>query len=304
VIVTYNSEDVIHSCLDALNRHAPETPVTIVDNASTDRTPEAVRRRAGVEVLAQATNRGFAGAVNLGFRATREECVLLLNPDVRLAAPLARLAEACTIHGLAAGVLTDQSGRPQRGFTIRRLPTPAALAFELLGVNRVWPFNPVNRRYRYLDRDLSQAGPVEQPAGAFLMVRRDVWERLGGFDERFHPVWFEDADFCGRALRQGFRIELVPSVRAVHLGGHSVRRLPPGSRARFWYASLLEYAAGQFSPMEYRAVCLAALCSAVPRMIAGILKERSFSPVTTWIEILSSAGRRLVSPENAANRPG
>ncbi len=119
----------------------------------------------------------------------------------------------------------------RRGFTIRRFPTPLTLWFELCGFNRLWPSNPVNRRYRYLDRDLEQAGPVEQPAGAFLMFRRDVWERLGGFDEGFYPVWFEDVDFCRRAADAGYRIEYVPQVEAEHLGGHSVGQISEGCRA-------------------------------------------------------------------------
>jgi GT2 family glycosyltransferase len=57
-------------------------------------------------------------------------------------------------------------------------------------------------------------GLVEQPAGAFLMTRRDVWDQLGGFDQDFHPVWFEDVDFCRRAAEAGYRIQYVPRVRA------------------------------------------------------------------------------------------
>ena len=68
---------------------------------------------------------------------------------------------------------------------------------------------------------------MEQPAGAFLMTRRDVWEHLGGFDESFHPVWFEDVDFCRRALDAGYRIEYVPSVQAATLGGIPVNQICP-----------------------------------------------------------------------------
>ena len=123
-----------------------------------------------VKLIANRDNRGFAGAANQGFAVTTGDPILLLNPDVRLRTPLAPLIEACQEHGLAAGQLTGSDGRVQAGFTIRRFPTPASLAFELLGINRLWPRNAVNRRYRYLDRDLNLEGPVEQPAGAFLMV--------------------------------------------------------------------------------------------------------------------------------------
>ena len=301
VIVTYNSEQVIEACLGALAEMAPEACALVIDNASADAT---VERSRGVEIVVNTENRGFAAAVNQGFRATAGECVLLLNPDVRLRSGIGPMVQACLDNGLAAGLLTDDAGRPQRGFSIRRLPTPTALAFELLGLNRLWPSNPVNRRYRCADLDLERAGPVEQPAGAFLMIRRDVWERLGGFDEAFHPIWFEDVDFCRRAIQAGYGIEYVPWVRAAHSGGHSVGQVSLGCRTKVWYASLLKYAAKHFRTTGYRAVCLAAVASTVPRMVAGMILERSLTPIPTFLDILSFAGRRLVSHARAAERPG
>lgn len=271
------------------------TPV-VVDNASSDDTVERARARTGVRLIANRDNRGFAAAVNQGAReAGQAEFLLLLNPDARLTTPLDDLIEASRLHGLAAGKLVGEDGRPQKGFTLRRFPTPAALVFELFGINRLWPGNAVNRHYRYLDRDLDQPGPVEQPAGAFLMARRDVWERLGGLDEQFHPVWFEDVDFCRRAADAGYRIEYVPSVTALHAGAHSVRQVPRACRAMYWCDSLLRYAVKHFSPFAYRGVCVAVMASAVPRMIAGIIQERSLAPAAMYFKIVKLASRRLVS---------
>lgn len=288
------------SCLDALAEMAPDVTAAVIDNASTDRTVEQVRRRAAVnprvQLVANRDNRGFAGAVNQGFATTTgADPILLLNPDVQLRTPLTPLIEACQEHGLAAGQLTTRLGQPQAGFTIRRFPTAVSLAFELLGINRLWPGNPANRRYRYLDRDLNREGPVEQPAGAFLMIRRDVWEHLEGFDEAFHPVWFEDVDFCRRAAGAGYRIEYVPQVRAEHLGGHSVRKLPSARMEQYWYVSLLSYAAKHFRPWPYRGVCLAAVLSTVPRTVAGIVREWNLNPVVSGYKIMRLAVKRLVS---------
>ena len=273
---------------------APELAAVVIDNASSDGTVERATRR-HAQTLANAENRGFAGAVNQGFRTTTADLVLLVNPDVRLRSPIGDLIEASQQYGLAAGQLTDSEGQPQAGFSIRRFPTAAALAFELLGVNRLWPGNAVNRRYRYLDRDLRQGGPVEQPAGAFLMIRRDVWNQLGGFDESFHPVWFEDVDFCLRASKAGYRIEYVPKVQAEHTGGHSVGKLDRARRQVYWYDSLLRYAAKHYGNFGYRGVCLAAGVSSVPRTVAGMIQERSLSPVVSCFKILYLTGRRLVS---------
>jgi N-acetylglucosaminyl-diphospho-decaprenol L-rhamnosyltransferase len=282
------------SCLDALAEMAPGVGVTVVDNASSDQTLKNIGQRAGVKIIANRENRGFAGAVNQGFRETHTDQILLLNPDVRLKTSVVALVEACQEHGVAAGQLTGSDGRAQAGFTIRRLPTPASMIFELLGFNWLWPGNPVNRGYRYLDRDLNQGGPVEQPAGAFLMIRRDVWERLGGFDESFHPVWFEDVDFCRRALDSGYRIEYVPQVRAEHTGGHSVKKLSPVRMQEYWYDSLIRYAGKHFRPWQYWGVCLAAVFGTVPRMVAGMIREKNFNPVVSYFKIMRFAGKRLV----------
>jgi GT2 family glycosyltransferase len=298
--VTYNSAPVIEACLEALQRYAPEFAVIVVDNASSDDTMEKVRRFENVCGINNKANAGFAAAVNQGVRlADGADVIMVLNPDVEITASLAPLTEACRTHGMAAGQLTDVQGRPQAGFTIRSLPTAAALIFELFGLNRLWPSNPVNRRYRRLDRDLEQPGPVEQPAGAFLTIRRDVWERLGGLDEDFYPVWFEDVDFCRRAIDSGCRIEYIPSVKARHHGGHSVGALSAGCRAVYWCDSLLRYAAKHFRAVQYRGVCVAVPLSSVPRGLAGIIKERNLELLSVSMRIAGAAAWRLLSRQSA-----
>jgi GT2 family glycosyltransferase len=297
VIVTFNSEAVIESCLSALAEKAPQVSAIVIDNASADRTLERVQAFPHVRVIANQQNRGFAGAVNQGFRATDANHVLLLNPDVTLLTAVDLLVEASDRHGLSAGQLVDRRGQPQKGFTIRRLPTAAALMLETLGLNRLWPNNPVNRHYRYLDRDLDLGGIVEQPAGAFLMTRRDVWEHLDGLDEQSHPVWFEDVDFCNRAIKTGYTIEYVPLVRASHEGGHSVGSLKAGCRTLYWCASLLKYAAKYLSTWENRGIRLTLILGSLPRLGLSVIRERSFVPATTWVEVVRLAVRRRGKPD-------
>lgn len=304
IIVTFNSEAVIGACLDALTKMAPHVKPVVIDNASSDGTLGVVGERAHISVIANTENRGFAAAVNQGISATDAEYCLLLNPDANLLTAVDALVLASEKYGLSAGQLLDFDHHAQAGFTIRRLPTPASLIFELFGINRLWPGNPVNRRYRDLDRDLNVPGPVEQPAGAFLMFQRDVWKTLGGFDESFYPVWFEDVDFCKRALDRGERIEYVPSVQALHQGAHSVGLIPPGTRALYWCVSLTRYAAKHFHSTGYRSVCLAVVLSSFPRMVARMIQDRSLPSVSTYRKIVRFAGLCLFSPGRSAARGG
>ena len=259
VVVTHNSAEVLAACLEsALERSGN---VVVVDNLSADNTCQ-VARRYPVQLIANQENRGFAAAVNQGAGALRTELILLLNPDARLLTPLEPMMDRLRQPGVGAvgGRLVDEQGRDQTGFAIRRFPTPAALICESLGLNRLWPGNPVNKRYRALDADLSVSQETEQPAGAFLMFKRAVWQSLGGFDERFYPLWFEDVDFLRRTSKAGYRIWYEPAACAAHTGAHSIRNLQPSDRQRFWYGNLLRYASFHFqSALVVRLVALAVL---------------------------------------------
>lgn len=283
---------------------APSVQPVVIDNASSDGTLEQVRTHTNVKLIANAENRGFAAAVNQGVRAVNADVYLLLNPDAYLRTGLDPLIGAARRHGLAAGKLIGPTGTPQKGFTIRRFPTPATLWLELLGLNRLWPSNPVNRRYRYWDRDLDAEGPVEQPAGAFLAFHRAAWSQLGGFDEGFYPLWFEDVDFCVRAAQSKLQPYFVPEVAAEHEGGHSISRIAAGPRQVYWCVSLLRYAAKHFGSPAYRGICLAVLFTSVPRTVAGMIREHSLSPIRSCINIVWFAGRSLVSGRGTRAVPG
>ena len=261
-----------------------------MDNASLDQTVAVARSVEGVCVIANRENLGFAGGVNRGFRATTARFLLLLNPDVELATTLEPLITACEQHGMATGRLLDhRTGKVQRGFNIRSFPTPGALIFEILGTNRLWRSNPVNRRFRYLDRDPEAEGLADQPAGCFLMTRRDIFEELGGFDEGFHPIWFEDTDYCRRAADLGFRAMYLPGVAACHRGGHSIALVDPGCRVVQWYVSLLRYAAKHFGWFGYRGVTAAVILGSIPRMIVGWVsgrESRGLRQLTTYGRIV------------------
>ena len=198
-------------------------------------------------------------------------------------------------HKHNAAVLVGRDGQPQVGFSIRRFPTPAALTFEVLGLNRLWPRNPVNRRYRCLDLDPDQPAEVDQPAGAFLMLRRQVWRQLHGFDEDFYPLWFEEVDFLRRAREQGYSIRYVPAAIARHRGGDSIRQLSAGCRQLYWYGSLLKYASKHFGPLDRRLVCVAVVFGSLLRMLMDMVVERSLNPIATYGKLIRLAFEFLLS---------
>lgn len=296
VVVTYNSEQVIGACLDSCLALGSAADVLVVDNNSADGTLSEVRKRPGVRLIANTENRGFAGGVNQGCSALNTEHVLLLNPDAVLQTSLGPLLDALDdpAVGATTGMLIGPDGKSQHEFHLRKLPTPAVLLFEILGINRLWPSNPVNRRYRSAGVPTAIC-EVEQPAAAFLLIKRTAWLGAGGFDERFYPVWFEDVDFCKRLREAGFRILYVPGVTARHQGGHSAASMRWETRHKAWYGSLLRYVAKHFSPSARRIIALSVLLGSLVRSMGEVLVLRSLKPMTAYISVVRLASLYLRS---------
>jgi GT2 family glycosyltransferase len=293
VIVTYNSAAEIGACLEAALASGAE--VLVVDNASTDGTVAEVTRR-GARLIANSVNRGFAAAVNQGFSALKQQCILLLNPDAILQTSLEPLRLACALPRAAGagGFLLDRAGQPQTGFMVRQLPRPIDLILEALVLNRILPGNPVNRRYRAMGLDYREEQVVGQPAGAFLIVRRDVWNELGGFDESFHPLWFEDVDFCRRAADRGYYFYFEPKAVAKHTGAHSISLLNVELRRFYWYRNLLRYSARHFGYLAFRGVCLGVITGCLARAVAGSLAACNLQPMTSYRRVVRFACRCLI----------
>jgi GT2 family glycosyltransferase len=294
VVVTYNSEREIGRCLDSL---PAGLETVVVDNASQDGTRREVASRPAVKLIANPWNRGFAAGANQGIGVLDCDLVLLLNPDAELVCGLDSLASQFTVADVAGagGKLVGDDGRSQAGFMVRRLPTPWTLVFETLGLNRLWPGNPVNRRYRCFDLDPDAEASVEQPAGAFLMIRREVWRQLGGFDESFYPVWFEDVDFAQRVAMAGYKMRYSPLTVAKHSGGHSVAQLPRSTRDLHWCGSLLEYAVKHFTRSEALAVCTSVAVGSVLRAILTPSRGKPLEATVSCVRMIQLAGAVFLS---------
>lgn len=273
IVVTYNSSAHVEGCLR--NLAAIPWERIVVDNASQDDTVALASRIPGTSVLANSENRGFAAAANQGVQAARGELLLLLNPDVLPEPGAVETLGACLAAdgaGAAGGRLLNGDGSTQVGFVTRGLPTLATALAEILLLNRVFPRNPINRRYRCLDLDYEQAAEVEQPPGACLLFRRRAWADLGGFDERFFPIWFEDVDFCRRLRTRGWKIVYEPRARFRHLGGRSVATLSTRAYQLYWYQSQLRYFRKHHGRSAVAFLRAGILAGMVLRMAATLLR--------------------------------
>src|SRR5271166_4362658 len=265
IIVTFNSAGSIGACLEAL-----------AQDDTVQRVEECVAWHE-LRLLTNNRNLGFAAAANQGACVGTGDVLLVLNPDA-IAEPggvkaLSQCMES-THAGAAGATLLASDGKPARGFAFRLLPTLATFLCEAMLVNQLWPRNPVNRRYRCLDADYSQPQEIEQPAGACVAITRKTWDELGGFDEQFFPVWFEDVDFCKRLLEDGGRILYCPSARFRHSGAHSVSKLSLRDKQVFWYTNMLRYSRKNFSHGQVRLLRAGIVAGMLLRSTAALLGAR------------------------------
>jgi GT2 family glycosyltransferase len=248
VVVTSNTRSLTLRCAAAVLTPGagPLVHLIIVDNASSDGTAEAILERwPEATVLRNEANVGFASACNQGARAGESDYILFLNSDAfPRPGALARVVsflQSHPEHSAAAGLLVDVgTDRPQVGFAVRGLPTLTTQIALLVGLERLWPGNPVSRRQTLPNFDYGATQDVAaQPAGACLACPRASFEAVGGFDEAFY-YWFEDVDLVLRLQERG-PVALVHDAVFDHVGGGTFSRWHRPQVIRARYASLLYF---------------------------------------------------------------
>ena len=229
ITVTYSPGDTLETFVDSLAPNGfPPGRVLVVDNGSTDGAPEAVAASHDEVTLVRSPgNVGYGRAVNLGTTSATsdERWYLICNPDV-VATP-----------GTVGALLAAGRENPRAGALGPRVldpdgtiyPSARALPSIRTGIGHallsgVWPSNPWTRRYQQRDVSKSEStAAVGWLSGAFLLVRREAFEAVGGFDPDFF-MYFEDVDLGRRLARAGWSNLFVPDAEVMHIGGESTAR--------------------------------------------------------------------------------
>jgi hypothetical protein len=228
VIVSFNTRAELEACLASLASAPPSTPhaITVVDNASSDGTVEALRSRwPDVRLIPSDRNIGFAAANNLGIRDADTEFVLLLNSDTLVpAGAIDTLVRALRADAGAAAVgprLVGADGRPEISFGPMMGPFNE-LRQKTLGrlYDRRWP-----AAVRLVARMTRRPHRPDWVSGACLLVRRADALAAGLLDPRYF-LYAEDVDFCAALRSLGRHILFTPEADIVHLRGASGRSRP------------------------------------------------------------------------------
>jgi N-acetylglucosaminyl-diphospho-decaprenol L-rhamnosyltransferase len=242
VVVSFETRDVLLEGLEALEREAgPAVEIAVVDNASHDGSAEAVGERfPRVHLIVNRENVGFARACNQGAHATRAPLLLFLNPDATLLPGSLRALAALLDARPRVGVVGPRT-RNQDG-TIQVSTGPdLSLLSELRQRRRVR--GVARREPAALAEAEALHGAEREPdwvSGACLMIRREAFDAVSGFDERFF-LYEEDADLCRRVRAAGWQVIFTPAAEARHALGRSMARAPERARLEYDRSHRLYY---------------------------------------------------------------
>jgi len=230
IIVNWHSAEFVRACVDSVREHTKRLTyeILVVDNASFDGCDEALKKHApDVDYIQCDENVGFAKANNRGFRASRGKSLLFLNPDTEVVAPaidlLHRALQQLPDAGAVGARLLNGDGSLQTS-CIQSFPTILNQALDSEFFRRKWPQSGLWGTKPFL-RDDDRPAEVEAVSGACLMIKRDVFERIGGFSEDYF-MYAEDMDLCYQVRKAGFKNYYVPEAEVIHFGGGSSRQAP------------------------------------------------------------------------------
>jgi GT2 family glycosyltransferase len=240
VVVSYETRETLVEGLAALAAE-PTASVVVVDNASRDGTAAAVRERfPNVRLIANAENVGFARACNQGARESAAPFLLFLNPDATLAPGSLRTLTALLEARSRVAVVGPRTRSANGDIQVSTGPD-LSLVSEIRQRRLV---RGVARRDAAALVEAESLHAVEREvdwvSGACLMIRREAFDAVSGFDERFF-LYEEDADLCRRVRQAGWQVLFSPAAEARHALGRSMARSPERARLEYRRSHVLYY---------------------------------------------------------------
>ena len=237
IVVSFNTRDLLRGCIQSILAEVNRLPrgltaeVLIVDNASSDLSPEMVEREfialnSPVKLIRSEINLGFAGANNLAMESARGRYLVLLNSDAFFHSGALRAAivhmDADATAGVGGARLVGPKGEWQP--SARAFPTLWHVFVVLSGLASRYPKSRVFGAFDRTWASADLAAEVDWVPGAFSIMRREALAKTGLFDPEFF-LYCEEVDLCRRIKANGFRVLYWPDVVVTHIGGESSRQL-------------------------------------------------------------------------------
>ncbi|OHB65255.1 MAG: hypothetical protein A2168_08300 [Planctomycetes bacterium RBG_13_50_24] len=224
IIVNYNAGHYLENCLKSVYAETKQIPfdIWIVDNNSKDASVSMIRSNFPlINLVENKENIGFARANNDAISKCAGDYILLLNPDTLIMEnaieKMVKFMDENPQTGIAGCKVLNEDGTLQLACR-RSIPAPGVAFFRLTGLSRLFPNSKGMAKYNLTYLNPDEANEVDAVSGAFLMIRRQVVDKIGKLDERFF-MYGEELDWCLRTKKAGWKVMYYPDAEIIHYKG-------------------------------------------------------------------------------------
>ncbi len=228
IIVHYKKDEDLINCVKSIVKSNTKFSfeIIVVDNFVNSKVEEKIKGFKKVRYFKMSSNLGYGGGNNFGSGSAKGEYLLFLNPDtIVLKDALNNLINFIKDRkdaGIVAPILLDKNNHsyPQGNKKLGLLEGIICLSF----INRIFPKNKVSKSYFLQDWDRKTLKEVDVVPGTAFVIKKDIFEKLGGFDDRFF-LYFEEFDLCRRIKAIGYKLYILPTSKIIHYWGSSTKRI-------------------------------------------------------------------------------
>lgn len=229
IIVNYNVKEFLQNLIHSIEKASSNISkeIIIIDNASDDGSTEIVKEKfPSVKFISNKINIGFGKANNQGLEIAQGKYILFINPDCIVSEDtldkMIRFFEGHPECGLAGCKILNSDGSLQLACR-RSFPGPWTSFTKVTGLSNLFPKSKIFARYNLTYLDENKTYEVDAVSGSFMMIRREIYEKIGGFDEQFF-MYGEDLDLCYRVQQAGYKVFYVHDTQIIHYKGESTKR--------------------------------------------------------------------------------
>jgi len=247
VIVTWNSETEIEDCINSIIHHNTNIPleIIVIDNASQDKTRSLLKNYSVqtdfVKIILNDDNKGYTLGNNQGIKIAKGEFILLLNPDTKITdGALEKMIEFLLVSSNAGAVapqLLNEDYTIQK--SCRTFPKYWDMFCELFLFSKIFPMSKIFARWKMNYFNHNELSEVQQPMAAALMIKKNVMDKVNGFDERY-KMFFNDVDLCKSIVDAGYKIYFYPDAKIFHIKGASIYK-DRKNMLRVWNDDCIKY---------------------------------------------------------------
>jgi GT2 family glycosyltransferase len=229
IIVNYNVKEFLQNLMHSIYKAASnlQYEIIVIDNASDDGSVDFLKEKfPDIKLIVNQKNLGFSKANNVGLSVAKGEYILFLNPDVIVGEDtfekMIEFFKKTPSAGLAGCKILNPDGSLQLACR-RSFPGPWTSFCKVSGLSALFPNSRIFARYNLTYLDENKTYEVDAVSGSFMMIKREVYKKVGGFDEQFF-MYGEDLDLCYRIQKAGYKVFYVHNTQIIHYKGESTKR--------------------------------------------------------------------------------